>query len=124
MTDAPSGWRIVRALLGAGLALLAAVAYAPAFSRTPAEALGDHRFTGTVAGAVGVVTVTCLLLAIATRAAPVTRIAVSLVALTSYVVLVLAPGRAFVAGPKRLLTTALPIDPAGPELATEIGRAH
>lgn len=120
MTEAPSGWRIVRALLGAGLALLAAVAYAPAFSRTPAEALGDHRFTGTVAGAVGVVTVTCLLLAIATRAAPVTRVAVALVALTSYVVLVLAPGRAFVAGPKRLLTTALPIDPAGPELATVV----
>ncbi len=46
------------------------------------------------------------------------RVAAGAATVTAYVLLALAPGGDVVDGPRRLLTGALPLDPAGPELAT------
>src|SRR5918992_339637 len=110
-------WRVGRALTGAGLSLLGAVAFAPAFGRTATEALTDPRYVAPVTGAVAVVTGVCLLLAAGTKAAPVTRVAAALAALAGYVALAVAPGWAVTGGPKRLLTSSLPLEADGPELA-------
>jgi transglutaminase-like putative cysteine protease len=45
------------------------------------------------------------------------RVVVSLVVIAGYVQLTTEPGAAVVDGPARLLTSALPLDPGGPELA-------
>ncbi|HEU5160097.1 MAG TPA: transglutaminase-like domain-containing protein [Streptosporangiaceae bacterium] len=113
-------WRAGRALAGAGLSLLGAVAFAPAFGRTAADALTDPRYAVPASGAVAVVAAVCLLLAMGTRAAPVTRVAAALAALAGFVWLVVAPGWAVAGGPKRLLTSALPLEVGGPELATVV----
>lgn len=110
----------LRALLGAGLALLAAASVAPGFGRGPVDALADPRFALPVAGGVALVAAVCLLLAYGTRFAPVSRVAVALLALFGYVLLVVAPGRDLAGGPRRLLTTVPPVDPGGPELATVV----
>src|SRR3954452_3129492 len=53
-------WRAGRALAGAGLSLLTAVAFAPAFGRTSVEALADPRYAGTITGAVAAVAAACV----------------------------------------------------------------
>lgn len=125
VTPAPAGarpdrWHVLRALAGAGLALLAAASVAPGFGRGATEALADPRFVLPVAGAAGLVAVLCLLLAYGTRFAPVSRVATALVALAGYLLLVVAPGWDLVGGPRRLLATTPPVDPTGPELATVV----
>jgi hypothetical protein len=100
--------------------MLAAASYAPAFGRGPMDALADRQFAGPVLGAAAAVAAVCLLLAAGTRLAPVSRAAVAVVVLAGYLLLVVAPGQAVASGPRRLLTSALPIESAGPELATVV----
>src|SRR5262245_17306599 len=113
-------WQLARALAGAALALLAAIAYAPAFGTDTAAALTDPRYAGILAGAAAAVTGVCILLRAGTAAAPVYRVAAAIAAQAAYVWLVVSPGWGIAAGPKRLLSTALPIEPTGPELATVV----
>jgi hypothetical protein len=119
--DRPAGrWQVGRALVGAGLALLTAVAFAPVFGRTPVEALTDPHYVGKVSGVVPAIAAVCLLLATVTKVAPVTRVAAALAVLAGYVALVVAPGWAVASGPKRLLTSTFPLEPEGAELAAVV----
>jgi hypothetical protein len=113
-------WRVARGLLGALLSLFTAVAFAPAFGRTSIEALTDARYALPVAGAVAVVASVCLLLAAGTKVFPVTRVMIALGGLAGFVVLAVAPGREVAGGPKRLFTSALPLETGGPELAAVV----
>lgn len=99
-----------RALFGAAAAFAAGFAFAPAFA-------GSARFAATLAGAVAVVTAACLALSTVVKISATVRLAAATAALTVYVVLAVAPGLAVLSGPKRLLTAALPVEAAGPELA-------
>ncbi|GAA3076349.1 transglutaminase domain-containing protein [Streptosporangium carneum] len=105
----------VPAVVAVLLGLAPAVAFAGAFARTPAEALADPRYALPVAGACLVTAAACLVLASATRVAPVTRVTVAAALLAAY--LGLAVPSAVLDGPRRLLTSAPPADPSGPELA-------
>jgi Transglutaminase-like superfamily len=122
----PAGWLAryggpgARALVGSGLALVAGAAFAPAFGPRPQAALTDTRFVAVLCGAAGIVTAVCLLLWARTRVTPATRSATAVAALAGYVLLVVAPGWRILSGPKLLLTGALPVEPAGPELATVV----
>ncbi len=116
----PDKWRVGRALVGTGLALAAGAAYAPAFGAYPTAALTDPRYTIAMAGAVAVVAAVCILLAIGSRTSPVSRVTAAVAALAGYVLLFTASGRATLDGPRRLLTAALPVEPAGPELAAVV----
>lgn len=116
----PDRWQVGRALVGAGLALLAAASYAPVFGYAAADALTDRRFGLPVLGVVATMAAVSLLLAAGTRLAPVSRLATALAVLAMYVLLVVAPGRAVAGGARRLLTSALPLEPAGPELAVVV----
>jgi hypothetical protein len=113
-------WRVGRALVGAVLAVLAAVAFAPAFGRTSVEALTDSRYALSVSGAAAAVACVCLILAIGTGVAPVSRLAAALAVLAGYVTLVVAPGWEVASGPKRLLTSTFPLEAEGAELATVV----
>lgn len=113
--------RHVAAVLAAALAVLSSTTFAPAFSHT--GSVTEPRFVLPVAGAVVVVTVTALVLSAWTRMLPVNRLATECGVLACYVALVVAPGWDVAAGPRRLLTTALPIEPAGPEYATVVALA-
>jgi transglutaminase-like putative cysteine protease len=118
--DGVNRWRLGRALLGAVAALLACAAFAPAFGAHASDALADPSFVGAIAGAVATITVTCVCLWAGTALVPALRVVAALAALVGYVILVVAPGWTVARGPKLLLTTALPIEPGGPELATVV----
>jgi transglutaminase-like putative cysteine protease len=117
---APAVVRVGRAVAGACLSLLSAVAFAPAFGRTPVEALTDPRYVWAVTGVAVSVSGVCLLLAIYTGVAPVTRVVAGLAVLAGYVALVVAPGWAVAGAPKRLLTSAFPLETSGAELAAVV----
>ena len=57
---------------------------------------------------------------LAVRWPPAARSLAALAALAGYVLLAVAPGRSVLDGPRRLLTTALPADPRGAELAAVV----
>jgi hypothetical protein len=116
----PAGWLVARALVGSSLALVAGAAFAPTFGPRPEASLTDTRFMAVLCGSVGIVTAVCLLLWAGTRLTPMIRSAAALAALAGYVLLVVAPGWRVLSGPKLLLTGALPVEPAGPELATVV----
>ncbi len=115
-----SGAAVARALLGALLAALAGAAFAPAFGRSALDALTDLRFSLPVGGMVAAVAVIGILLGAGTRFAPVSRLSIELAVLAAFVLLVVAPGRVILDGPRRLLSSALPLEPAGAELATVV----
>ncbi|HEY3506122.1 MAG TPA: transglutaminaseTgpA domain-containing protein [Actinocatenispora sp.] len=108
----------LRAGLAAALTLLAAVAWLPLFGRSAAAVLAGVVLPAELAGAVLSVAAAGLVLAAATRLEPAIRLLAELAVLAGYVLLVAAPGAAVVDGPKRLLTSAYPVDASGPELAT------
>lgn len=112
--------RIWSAQLGGTAAALSAVAFAPMFGRSATAALGDPAFTLSVLVCVLLVTATALALGVWTRMVGVYRLGTGIAVLVVYVALAVAPGPHVFGGPKRLLTTAFPIEPAGPELATVV----
>ncbi|TDD66579.1 transglutaminase domain-containing protein [Actinomadura rubrisoli] len=110
------GRLVLRACLGAGLALLSALSFAPAFGLGASDVLADAAYLPHMAAVTGLAALVCTLLHVGTGLAPVTRVLASLLALLAYVTLAIAPGTALIAGPRRLLTSALPVEPSGPEL--------
>ncbi len=106
--------RLVTSLVAAmALGLAPMVAFAPAFG-----GLGDQRYLLPIAGAVAVAAIAGLGLVWARRLGAAARALAALGLLAVYVAVVIAPGPAVVSGPRRLVTSALPLDPLGPELAT------
>jgi transglutaminase-like putative cysteine protease len=99
-------------VLAALLGLAPVVAFAPAFA-----GLHDGRYLLPTAGAVVVTAMAILLLAMVKRLVPAARALAALTVLAVYVAVVVAPGPSWLSGPRRLVTSALPLDPAGPELA-------
>ncbi|GIH08534.1 hypothetical protein Rhe02_66010 [Rhizocola hellebori] len=99
-------------MLAALLGLAPVVAFAPAFG-----GLGDPRYLMPTAGAVAVTALATLLFSLAKGLVPAARALAVLAALGLYIAVVLAPGAEALSGPRRLVTSALPLDPAGPELA-------
>ncbi|MGC5010093.1 DUF3488 and transglutaminase-like domain-containing protein [Streptosporangium sp. DT93] len=91
------------------------VAFAGAFGVTPVEALGNPGYVAPVAGAALVTSAVCMLAALTTRLAPVTRLTAAAAALAAYLTL-MVPSDIFSA-PRLLLISLPPLDPAGPELA-------
>jgi transglutaminase-like putative cysteine protease len=102
----------VRALLAALLGLAPVIAFAQAFA-----GLRDGRYLLPTAGAVLVAAAAILLLSMVKRLVPAARALAGLAMLVLYIGVVLAPGPSWLSGPRRLVTSALPLDPAGPELA-------
>lgn len=120
MSPRPTRRQYARAGLAAVLGGLTAVAIAPAFGRGSLDVFADLGFTLSVVGAIALAACVPVLVAAGTRLAPVMRLALTLAMLAGYVVLVVAPGGAVASGPKRLVTSALPLEPAGPELAVVV----
>ncbi|GAA0543643.1 DUF3488 and transglutaminase-like domain-containing protein [Actinomadura livida] len=112
--------RALRAALGALLALLSSLAFAPAFGRDTSALLIDRTYLPHMVAVVVLVCVTCVLLDAATGIAPITRVLTALAMLFAYVLLVIAPGAGLAGGPKRLLTSALPVDTGGSEFASVV----
>jgi hypothetical protein len=110
--------RFAKAGVAALLGFAPAVAFAPAFGRTADEALTNPAYALPMLGAVAVAALVCLLLAAVIRLPPVTRLTAALGALVAFVVLMVPAN--LVDGPYRLLTSAPPVDPAGPELAVAV----